>query len=353
MIEATMLEGRSGEGRGDDHWCAGAGGGACGRWVSARRRPVWSVASVCVLAGSAQVFGIGQCPVGVPDRAYCRNAFFLGLDSCFLSFPDDDDELGRCIETERRAYIECLGRVCEEDWQDDGGADPDVSDCLSRRDAQIEDCKDAYAGRVSTREVFCRECIFLANTEYQACRRRDNSDAACATIESATVTGSLAAGEVRFDGGVSQVGTVVMDPSANPCAPAADRVVTRAYVLSESGPQPGVWIELDDAALDASGRLVATFDPVELAHATRYAHAAVTVDWYAGGAPVDGAAFSVELAESGVAGDYNRDGTVDSADLVAYLDSYGVGTGRADLDADGEVDLADLTQQIAEMNSGG
>ena len=55
---------------------------------------------------------------------------------------------------------------------------------------------------------------------------------------------------------------------------------------------------------------------------------------------------TLSILDSTVAGDWNRDEVLNSQDIIDFLGSYDAQTGRADLNADGQVDTQDTAQYL-------
>ncbi len=60
----------------------------------------------------------------------------------------------------------------------------------------------------------------------------------------------------------------------------------------------------------------------------------------------------ISIAESGIPGDFDRDGERNAADLSAYIDAYDHNAPRADRNGDGVVNATDLELFLAEYDAG-
>jgi len=58
----------------------------------------------------------------------------------------------------------------------------------------------------------------------------------------------------------------------------------------------------------------------------------------------------LDIRETGVAGDWNRDGAADENDLIDFLGSYNAGVPRADLDGDGSVGVHDAARYLGTIS---
>ncbi len=76
------------------------------------------------------------------------------------------------------------------------------------------------------------------------------------------------------------------------------------------------------------------------------------IEWRDGDELVMALDHFLPIMESGVPGDFDRDGERNAADLSAYIDAYDHNAPRADRNRDGVVNAADLELFLAEYDAG-
>lgn len=105
------------------------------------------------------------------------------------------------------------------------------------------------------------------------------------------------------------------------------------------------------AAADGLFKVALSLD--ELPDSIGVSNFSVMVDWLdADGEYLWNAPFSFTIAESGIPGDFNRDGERNASDLSAFIDAYDHNAPRADRNGDGVVNATDLELFLAEYDAG-
>jgi hypothetical protein len=100
------------------------------------------------------------------------------------------------------------------------------------------------------------------------------------------------------------------------------------------------------------GIIDAELDTEEIAGQLYFQDQPLIVEYQMEGNTVFMESVRISIAESGIPGDFNRDGERTANDLAAFIDAYDHNAPRADRNRDGVVNAADLELFLAEYDAG-
>jgi hypothetical protein len=194
-------------------------------------------------------------------------------------------------------------------------------------------------------------CLSAAQLEYNICKARvlDTDPIAMQ---------SFISGEAVLENKIVQKES--FDPSSNetvaqwigvPMPDATGLTGATLRVLSHNN-DGLAWIDYSYQAIDPATQMVEVkLNVHDVPGSMAIPKLPVSITWHFDGGEEISQVHIFDIAESGLLGDFDRDGTVTEADLIAFMDVFDTSGLRADIDRNGVVDTDDLNAFLADYGS--
>ncbi len=311
-----------------------------------------SAALLSALAGGAAGDDEDPCITGT-----CWDCFADTIVDCKEIFPEPNDEALRntCAQAAGEAYLACNSTVDRDE----------LNEIWIELLVRLQQCGQQFADPIAQKmcsdiamEDFRRKLEELnnPNPDDQGCREDAVNVETGLTIhtfrdviESEETNRMVPVYVTRSVGETISLASAgigsTYDVSQMPC-------VRSVHLLATYQTKTGVvsnWLDHDMDPSDGAP-LEAYLNPSSLVHADTVYLSALYMD--AHGTPVMIESRLVLVADSPLSGDYNRDLSTDAYDLLDYIDGYTGTLRRADVNANGEVESADLNAFVSDLSSG-
>lgn len=294
-----------------------------------------------------------------------------GLVFCFTSpvFPDQqsridcfDDGNGNGVVA---AYNDCMENVCAEGWSRGAvsvATVPSSDQCQALYEELLTQC---YAGlefppfgcpnidlatlspTSEQLKSMKKYCAHAARMELNHCLNVDETGTGSGNFQNSLFTGGAAeTAEFAPQQGVGTASWLKV-PGIDEDA-MINGVVTRALLWTEDG---WAWATIHESGEDPDGLVSTDLAVDDIAGASGLDYVEILLSWTSNGEVVHVTPMRLDFADSGLTADFNRDGSVNVADLNAFIDAYSLGAPRADFNADGSIDSADLSAFIAAFDA--
>lgn len=311
----------------------------------------WTISAVALtlLAGQA-IADDNPCVTGD-----CWDCFVLEIDSCDALFDDEDDlPLNTaCANAAGDAWIACMAE----------GDREDINEAWNTLFERLQQCEQRFETPVAIQmcadvawEAFKNRLEEIIDAVDQDCREQMvNPESNRASYTLIDILDSQEVGRTYENQITASVGQTVSLPNAGTGVGhdvSTVGCVRSAHLLATYRTKHGTVTEFIDHDTNvANGTpLSAYLDPVKLVHANKIILTAVFMDEH--GAPVFLETGVVRIQNSPLSGDYNRDMSTDTVDLLDYIDAYGNAIPRADINEDEAIDTTDLGQFVDDFASG-
>ncbi len=322
-------------------------------------------ATVGVVAGSTGVLHATdpsnpnectQTPMSCWDEVFCANVF-----SCLDSSPNEK-AFYDCLLLGVVAYERCSNKICHDTWTQTQVL-PTNQQCLdqyeNRRDNYCEFQIPSTLGQVCGKrdhhfgpsgnwaDSLTTACKQAAHKEYLACLDAATPNISPSTFSDNTLLdGSLKAGEWSPSEGIWS-GTLLLVPIDEVTA-RVDRAVVSSAVWSGNQWQRVV---IGEYFRGADMFTEVSVDLRSISQANYGSDLDLLVEWRDGEELVMALDHFLPIAESGIPGDFDRDGERTAHDLTAFLDAYENSAPRADRNGDRVVNAEDLALFLAEYDT--
>lgn len=268
------------------------------------------------------------------------------LDPNFTSL---NRHLIRCLDTLTDAFKSCTQAICSETFLN-APASPSFAGCMTdwnnRRTAYFTNShQDICTGlplfiHPSEYSVYHEMCVRAADALLARCLSLvlNPSPAQAMAIQDGLfldgVFASERASSIRgeVDGSALWIPMHIDSPPVTEIALYTQSIDGGSSVVSEIG----VYGFSDDGTIEVR------IDVSDIPSALYQRSLPVVLQWRNGNETVHAQMFRIAVEDSGIPGDFNRDGARTVEDLTAYIDAYQNSAPRADLNWDGVVDAADF-----------
>lgn len=311
----------------------------------------WTIPAAAIILLAGQTMALDN-PCETGD---CWDCFVLEIDSCDAVFDDEDDlPLNTaCANAAGDAWIACMAE----------GDREDINEAWNTLFERLQECEQRFETPVAIQmcadvawEAFKNRLEEIIDAVDEDCREQMVNPAT--NRASYTLVDILTAPEVGrvYEAQITaSVGQTVSLPNAGTGVgydASMVECVRSAHLVATYRTKHGTVTEfIDHDTNPANGTpLSAYLDPAKLVHANKIILMAVFMDEH--GAPVFFETGVVQILNSPISGDYNRDMSTDTGDLLDYIDAYGNSIPRADLNADETIDTNDLGQFVEDFASG-
>lgn len=277
-------------------------------------------------------------------------------DLCFGEFGPDPTGSGGSGYA--GLYQACMQNVCPDGWG--WGAHqvttvPTMEQCSEIYRQAVTACK---GGSTTMPPFGCTEmqpdpdivpsrqmkeaCIRAARIQLEFCKANASDSPSNTNFMNSVFTlGAAETGELDPANGVTD-GAWLKVPDVEGDIP-VDGARVHAMVWGVDGWE---WIVLSETGPDADGMVVPDFELSDIDNHASLEDIELLIEWLNQGQVVRHTPVSIDFAATASGNDFDRDGSVTIADLAAYLSAYESGAPRADVNADGVVDAADVDQFI-------
>ncbi|MFG0293799.1 MAG: GC-type dockerin domain-anchored protein [Phycisphaerales bacterium JB050] len=277
---------------------------------------------------------------------------------CFTAPGIDDALRQECFDTIlNTGYTSCMANVCSQNYVD-GEHSPNPQNCLNQYLEFLENCSNW--GEFSNdrlncnfhpdimpspeqRQAMTNACAAAARKQYRMCDHIANGgdpgnfdpNAGIATI----ADGAAATGEFDPAEGVNHA-TWLRVPQVQDGDVAIDAARLHALLWTEG--EGWSWSVVGEYGTADDGMVSVDFDLSSVDSAAWIHDLQLVIEWRNEGETVTATPMRLDIANSDIAADYNRDGVVTLVDLTSFLDAYSASAPRADFNVDGVVNAADL-----------
>ncbi|MFI4853781.1 MAG: GC-type dockerin domain-anchored protein [Phycisphaerales bacterium JB065] len=215
-------------------------------------------------------------------------------------------------------------------------------------DRRICGLSSNFGTNSGARDALKAACAQAARNEWLACLADASPNIDPSAFSEGVVTdAAIAAGNWSPASGVD-TGSILLVPMSE-CSAQVDRAIVEAMIWNGSEWE---WVVIGEFL---RGRDMCTEVSVHMQSIPSSMYSSdldLLISWMSGDEQIWGSAYDLPIAESGIPGDFNRDGDRNTADLSAFIDAYDHNAPRADRNHDGVVNAADLELFLTEFDAG-
>ncbi|MFU8829623.1 MAG: GC-type dockerin domain-anchored protein [Phycisphaerales bacterium] len=326
-----------------------------------------TAAATIACAASTTISVAGGPGAGCNPAGQCWNLHMCAaLVHCFTD-PGIDDSLRQlCFDAIlNNGYASCMANVCLPSYL--GENSPSPQGCLEQFLASLVNCSDWGENAPNSlncsfnpditptpeqKKAMTEACGKAALWQYKMCNHLANGstpgnfdpNAGILTIPD----GAAATGEFEPAEGANHASWLHVPQVEDGDA---DIDAARLHALLWTEEAGWSWSVVGEYGTADDGMVSVDFDLSSVDSSLWIDALQLVIEWRYDGETVTATPVRLGIAGSNSAADFNRDGTVCVADLVAFLDAYMVGAPRADFNADGVVDGQDLSAFIAAFDA--
>ncbi|MFB3430681.1 MAG: GC-type dockerin domain-anchored protein [Phycisphaerales bacterium] len=249
-----------------------------------------------------------------------------------------------CVTGYNEAQVAPTSESCRQQWvTEDGGCRSGSSFCNEDYEPDIHP---------EVRDAIRTACAEAALMRYQRCRfhAQSTSPQGLYAFEEEAIYNEVFSQRLYVPAEGEDVASMVWVPQGE----GSELVDGMSYTVLIPT-LDGESIVLDSGMIPAAadGLFEVALNLNELPGSIGVSRISVMVDWLdAEGEYLWNAPFLFTIAESGIPGDFDRDGERNAADLGAFIDAYDHNAPRADRNGDGVVNATDLELFLAEYDAG-
>ena len=341
-----------------------------------------SAAAALVACAAWTSVSIATQDGGDPDNAckpaqYCWDEYIcVGIWNCFgpegFDTPDLQMECwgvygehpsGEGSEGWAGLYQTCMLNVCPEGWGrgiHEVTTAPTLAQCADIYRQTVSDCKRGWRGQTPfgcegiptdpdlvPSELVQKMCLKAARIQLEFCKA-NATDAPGNTnfMDTVVPLGAADSGQLDPANGVTD-GAWVKVPGVDGDEP-VDGARVEALVRVDGD---WAWVLISETGADPDGMIVPDFRLSDIDGHASLEGIELLIEWTNQGQTVRYTPVSMDFADTANGSDFNRDGSVDAADVAAYIDAYEAQVPRADLNGDGAVDLLDFDLFVSTFGS--
>lgn len=306
-------------------------------------------------------------PGSTATREDCWDAYCQNVKNC-ISSTENPQLLRQCLNLRITSLSDCLQSV--ENWVPYGSWEPAlagdltldwcrlafdarVTRCMGLPASDNETCFDSIPAEWQPDQIDLLRswCLSAAQLEYNICKAK--------AIESDPIAmQSFASGKAILENKIVQ--RAKFDPSSDetlaqwigvPMQDATGLTGATLRVVSH-GDNGLAWIDFSYQAIDQATQMVEVkLDVHDVPGSLALTELPVSVTWHFDSGENISQVHIFDIAESGVPGDFDRDGVVTEADLVAFTEVFDASGLRADIDRNGVFDGADVSAFLSDYSS--
>lgn len=301
-------------------------------------------------------------------RQLCWDTFCQNVKIC-IGTDTNPQVIQQCLMLRMESFTECLQEVGNwgpyGPWEPALGGELSLEWCRQAFDARVSRCMQLPLGEDATCfdtipegwekhqiDALRSVCMTAAKLEKDMCRNR------VLQVDPIAMK-SFLSGEAILENKITRLQQFTPSEQQTtaqwigvPMPDSQNLTGATLRVLTQSATGEMEWVDFSEHTLDAaSGMVVVELNLNDVPRSVSLPKLAVTVTWHFDGAVSIPEAYIFDIAESGIKGDFDRNGVVNEADLIAFTESHNQNGLRADMNRNGVVNASDIDLFLSDFSS--